>query len=91
MDIFLRQIARVAQFVRGIRTLRGRLYCILRVETLYRPCKGRIDKMTSAGEIEKCFRNNLELFTLKKHEAAKSGAWQYFSLLFENKALTAVR
>ena len=47
--------------------------------------------MTSTGEIEKRFRNNLELFTLKKHEAAKSGAWKYFSLLFENKALTAVR
>jgi len=32
------------------------------------------DKMTSAGEIEKRFRNNPELFTLKKHEAAKSEA-----------------
>jgi len=28
--------------------------------------------MTSAGEIEKRFRNNHELFTLKKQEAAKS-------------------
>jgi len=26
--------------------------------------------MTSAGEIEKCFRNNPELLTLKKREAA---------------------
>jgi len=39
--------------------------------------------MTSAGEIEKRFRNNPELFMLKKHEAAKSDAWKYFSLLFE--------
>jgi len=39
--------------------------------------------MTSAGEIEKRFRNNHELFTLKKHEAAKSNAWKYFSLMFE--------
>jgi len=28
--------------------------------------------MTSASEIEKRFRNKPELFTLKKHEAAKS-------------------
>ena len=41
--------------------------------------------MTSAGEIEKRFRNNPELFTLKKHEAAKSDAWNYFSLLFEKQ------
>ena len=41
--------------------------------------------MTSAGEIEKRFRNNPELFTLKKHEAAKSDAWKYFSLLFEKQ------
>ena len=32
-------------------------------------------------------RNVLEitLFTLKKHEAAKSDAWKYFSLLFEKQ------
>jgi len=48
-------------------------------------CKGRIDKMTSAGEIEKRFRNNPVLFTLKKHEAAKSDAWKYFSLSFEKQ------
>jgi len=41
--------------------------------------------MTSAGEIEKRFRNNPELLTLKKHEAAKSDAWNYFSLLFEKQ------
>ena len=41
--------------------------------------------MTSAGEIEKRFRNNPELFTFKKHEAAKSDAWKYFSLLFEKQ------
>ena len=41
--------------------------------------------MTSAGEIEKRFRNNPELFTLNKHEAAKSDAWKYFSLLFEKQ------
>ena len=44
--------------------------------------------MTSAGEIEKRFRNKLnnpELFTLKKHEAAKSDAWKYFLLLFEKQ------
>ena len=41
--------------------------------------------MTSAGEIKKRFRNNPELFTLKKHEAAKSDTWEYFSLLFEKQ------
>jgi len=41
--------------------------------------------MTSAGETEKRFRNNPEFFTLKKHEAAKSDAWKYFSLLFEKQ------
>jgi len=41
--------------------------------------------MTSAGEIEKRFRNNPELFTFKKHEAAKSDAWKYFSLLSEKQ------
>jgi len=41
--------------------------------------------MTSAREIEKRFENNPELFTLKKHEAAKSDAWKYFSLLFEKQ------
>jgi len=35
-----------------------------------RLCKERIDEMTSAGEIEKCFRNNPELLALKKREAA---------------------
>ena len=32
-------------------------------------------------------RNGLEitLFALKKHEAAKSDAWEYFSLLFEKQ------
>ena len=32
-------------------------------------------------------RNVLEitLFALKKHEAAKSDAWKYFSLLFEKQ------
>ena len=41
--------------------------------------------MTSASEIEKRFRNKPELFTLKKHEAAKSDAWKYLSLLFEKQ------
>ena len=41
--------------------------------------------MTSAGVIEKRFRNNPELFTLKKHEAAKSDGRQHFSLLFEKQ------
>jgi len=41
--------------------------------------------MTSASEIEKRFRNKPELFTLKKHEATKSDAWKYFSLLFKKQ------
>ena len=41
--------------------------------------------MTSASEIEKRFRNKPELFTLKKHEAAKSDAWKYFSLLLKKQ------
>ena len=41
--------------------------------------------MTNAGEIEKRFRNNPELFALKKHETTKSDAWKYFSLLFEKQ------
>ena len=39
--------------------------------------------MTIAGEIEKRFRNNP--ICVKKHEAAKSDAWKYFSLLFEKQ------
>ena len=39
--------------------------------------------MTGAGEIEKRFRNNP--ICVKKHEAAKSDAWKYFSLLFEKQ------
>jgi len=41
--------------------------------------------MSSASEIEKRFRNKPELFELKKHAAAKSDAWKYFSLLFEKQ------
>jgi len=41
--------------------------------------------MTSAGEIEKRFRNYPEQFALKKYEATKSDAWKYFSLLFDKQ------
>ena len=49
--------------------------------------------MTSASEIEKRFKNNPELFTLKKHESAKSDVWKYclLLLLFEKQGAFGIR
>ena len=47
--------------------------------------------MTSAGEIEKRFRNNPELFTLKKHEATNQTRGSISRFCLKSKALTAVR